>query len=399
MKPPSTQRVLRQTNQQTLLTLLYFNEPISRLDLSQLSGLSPATVTNMITELLRDKVIVEAGAEESQGGRPRMALAINLQRGYFVGVDVGETHIYVELFDIKLNSISHMRQEVSESENQPAQIVNHLVETIEQLLAQTRIPQDRIIGVGIGIPGIVDRVSGVSIVAPNWGWEQIPLLNLLKSRLKMPILLENGAKAMGLAEMWFGAGKGLENLAVLLIGTGVGAGIIVQGELYHGSTNSAGEWGHTCIELHGRPCCCGSRGCVEAYVGSHSIISRLHEADPNHPALKQVSHQAILSALCDAAERGDPAARQLLSSTAEYLGAGIANLINLINPELIVLGGWAGRLIGKHILPELRQTISAYALKTPLDAVTLSLSQLDWNGVSVGAACLVLQDFLAGKIG
>jgi glucokinase-like ROK family protein len=398
MKPPNTLRVLRQSNRQTLLTLLYFNEPISRLDLSQLSGLSPATVTNVITELLRDEVIIEAGAEESQGGRPRVTLATNLQRGYFIGVEVGETHIHVELFDIKLRSISHTRQEVSESENQPAQIVNHLVKTIEQLLAQTRIPQDRIIGVGIGIPGIVDRVSGVSIVAPNWGWEQIPLLDLLTPRLQMPILLENGAKAMGLAEMWFGAGKGLENLAVLLVGTGVGAGIIVQGELYHGSTNSAGEWGHTCIEVHGRPCRCGSRGCIEAYVGSRGIISRLHEADPNHPALKQGSHQAIIGALCDAAEHGDPTARQLLSSTAEYLGAGIANLINLVNPELIVLGGWSGRLMGKHILPELRQTISTYALKTPLDAATLSLSQLDWNGVSVGAASLVLQDFLAGKI-
>jgi glucokinase-like ROK family protein len=399
MKPPHTQRVLRQSNRQTLLTLLYFHEPITRLDLSQLSGLSPATVTNVITELLRDEVIVEAGAEESQGGRPRVALGINLQRGYFIGVEVGETHIHVELFDIKLNTISHRRQEVSESENQPEQIVHHLVETIEHLLAETRIPQDRIIGVGIGIPGIVDRVSGVSIVAPNWGWEQIPLLDLLTPRLQMPILLENGAKAMGLAEMWFGAGKGLEDLAVLLVGTGMGAGIIVQGELYHGSTNSAGEWGHTCIEVHGRPCRCGSRGCIEAYVGSRGIIARLREADPNHPALQQGSHQAIISALCEAAEHGDPAAQQLLSSTAEYLGVGIANLINLVNPELIVLGGWSGRLMGKHILPELRRTISAYALKAPLDAVTLSLSQLDWNGVSMGAASLVLQDFLAGKIG
>jgi glucokinase-like ROK family protein len=399
MKPPNTQRVLRQSNRQTLLTLLYFNEPITRLDLSQLSGLSPATVTNVVTELLRDEVVIEAGAEESQGGRPRVTLRINLQRGYFIGVEVGETHIHVELFDIKLDSISYMRQEVSESENQPVQIVNRLVETVEQLLAQTHIPQDRIIGIGIGIPGIVDRVSGVSIVAPNWGWEQIPLLDMLAPRLQMPILLENGAKAMGLAEMWFGAGKGLEDLAVLLVGTGVGAGIIIQGELCHGSTNSAGEWGHTCIEIHGRPCRCGSRGCIEAYVGSRGIISRLQEIEPNHPALKQASHQAIISAVCDAAEHGDPAARQLLSSTAEYLGAGIANLINLVNPELIVLGGWSGRLIGEHILPELRQIISAYALTAPLDAVTLGLSELDWNSVSMGAASLVLQDFLAGKIG
>jgi glucokinase-like ROK family protein len=398
MKPLRTSRVLRQTNRQLLLTLLYFNQPISRFDLSQLSGFSPATVTNLVTELLRDGSIVETGVEESQGGRPRMILAINPDLGYFIGMDLGETHIYVELFDIKMHSIAHLRQEVSDSENRPHEIVSLIVEAIERLLASCGVTESQIIGLGIGCPGIVDCDRGVWIAAPNWGWKSVPLLDLLKSRLHMPILLENGAKAMGLAEMWFGAGKGLDNLAVLLVGTGVGAGIIVQGELYHGSTNSAGEWGHTCIEIQGRLCRCGSRGCIEAYAGARAIITRLQEADPYHPALQHSGQSAILTALCEAAESGDPTARQIVSSTARYLGVGIANMINLVNPELIVLGGWAGKLMGRLMLPELHQTIGEYAMSTPRDAVTLSLSQLDWNGISVGAAGLVLQDFLAEKI-
>ncbi|HEX3053758.1 MAG TPA: ROK family transcriptional regulator [Aggregatilineaceae bacterium] len=398
IKPLRTSRILRQTNRQTLLTLLYFNEPISRLDLSQRSGLSPATVTNVVSELLHDGIIVETGVEESQGGRPRMALAMNFNRGYFIGMDLGETHIDVELFDIKLQSIAHVRHEVSESENQPAYMVSYIVETVERLLCQADVSQEQIIGLGIGIPGIVDRASGVSIVAPNWGWQSVPLLALLESKLHMPILLENGAKAMGLAEMWFGAGKGLSNLAVLLVGTGLGAGIILQRELYHGATNSAGEWGHTCVELRGRSCQCGSRGCIEAYAGARGIITTLHELDPHNPALQHATQQAILQALCDAAAQEDPLAKQVLSVTTEYLAAAIANVINLFNPELIVLGGWGGRLIGKLILCELSQTISRYALKAPLEAAAMTLSELNSNGVSMGAASLVLQDFLSGNL-
>jgi predicted NBD/HSP70 family sugar kinase len=340
-KSLQTSRDLKRVNRQRLLNLLYFHDPISRQELSKRSGLSSATVTNLVSELLEEAVVIEAGFEESQGGRPPANLMFNPGYGYFLGADVGETHIYIELFDIKLRSIDCVKREVDPNINRPEQIASLISEEVHEILTRTGNPEDRIIGLGVGVPGIVDRVGGVSLFAPNWGWRNVPLLDLLKSHLTMPILVDNGAQAMALAEMWFGAGQGLANLAVLLIGTGVGSGIIAQGALYRGATNSAGEWGHTCIEINGRPCRCGSRGCIEAYAGAPNLIARLRERQPNNPLLHHASQKAIIQAIRDAAVAGDGDARALLSETVQYLGASIGSLINLINPELVVLGvGW-----------------------------------------------------------
>jgi glucokinase-like ROK family protein len=393
-----TSRDLRRTNRQHVLSLLYFNEGITRQELSRLSGLSPASVTNLVGDLLNSGLVIEAGLQESQGGRPRTTLMMNRDYGFFLGADVGETHVCVELFDIKLQSLDHIRIEVSAHENQPSQIIDPLVQGIHQLLTNAAITEDHIIGLGIGVPGVVDRFTGVSIVAPNWGWQNVPLLDLLKQHLNMPIQIDNGAQAMALAEMWFGAGQGLQNLVVVLIGTGVGAGIITQGELYRGVSNSAGEWGHTCIEIHGRTCRCGSKGCVEAYVGAPNIIARLRELSPHSPILQQAKQQTTIQALQQAAQEGDPDARHVLSETAEYLGAGIANLINLFNPELIAIGGWEGMVLGDYLLPEIQQSAQRHALAQPMSAVHIELSQLGWDAVSLGAASLAVQVFLTESL-
>ena len=210
----------------------------------------------------------------------------------------------------------------------------------------------------------------------------------------MPIYLDNGAKAMAQAESMFGAGQGIEHLAVLLVGMGIGAGIIAHGSLYRGATNSAGEWGHTLIELDGRLCRCGSHGCLEAYAGAPGIIERLREVAPQSSLLQSDDQESTLAAIVDAARHEDSAAAQVLKDTAHYLGAGIANLINLFNPQLIVLGGWAGLQIGEYILPELRRFVERYALKQPFHATRIDLCQLGQDAVAMGAASLVLEQFL-----
>jgi len=390
-----TVRDLRRANRHVVLQQIYFGGPISRLEISRRTDLSPATVTNVVADLLAEGIVTESGSEESQGGRPRTLLTINPVYGFFVGIDVGETQIQAGLFDMLLHKLSMVRTPLTPDENRPQQVVSHIVGGVRELLSKSGIQHDKIIGVGIGVPGVVERLGGVSVFAPNWGWHNVSLLAMLKRHIDRPIYLDNGAKAMALAEMWFGAGRGTENLAVLLIGTGVGAGIIAQGGLYRGVTNSAGEWGHTAIELDGRMCRCGSQGCLEAYVGAPGIIQRLRELDPQSDLLNDQT--TTIAAIVEAAQRGDHAAKQVLTDTAHYLGAGIANLINLFNPELIVLGGWAGLQIGEFILPELYRFIQRYALKRPFDAVSISLSQLGQDAISMGAACLVLGDLLGSE--
>jgi glucokinase-like ROK family protein len=394
MAPPQktkTTRDLRQANRRTLLQDLYFAGSTTRLDISDQTGLSPATVTNVVAKLLNEGVVVESGLEESSGGRPRAILEINSTHRYLIGVDLGETHIQTELFDLTMHSLGVTRLSLKAEDNQAERIVDDIIGETEALLAKSNVPHDQVLGIGIGAPGLVEQVKGVSILAPNWGWHQIPLRSMLEERTSLPIYLDNGAKAMALAEAWFGAGRGVDDMITLLIGTGVGAAMIIQGKLFRGVTNSAGEWGHTKIELDGRECRCGRRGCLEAYVGAPALIKRMHTLSPqNNLPDEQIE---TIAAIVEASERGDPVARQIMEETARYLGAGIANLINLYNPQIVVLGGWVGLWIGEHILPQLCQFVEQYALKRPLEATTISLSQLGRNAINVGAACLTLQGF------
>ncbi len=389
-----TTRQLRRINRGTLLKQVYFGGPISRLELSQLTELSPATATNLTSELLAEGVIVESGIEESEGGRPRTLLKINPKFGYFIGIDVGETRIQSELFDLTMKRLSTVIHPLNREENQPQQVVEPIVSSVQDLLAQANLQSNDILGIGIGMPGMVDPASGVSVYAPNWDWHDVPFLSILKTHLKMPIYLDNGAKAMALAESMFGAGRDKDSLAVLLVGTGIGAGIITKGSLYRGATNSAGEWGHVTVELGGRLCRCGSRGCLEAYAGAQGIIQRMSELAPENHLFRNSDQMANIIAITEAARNGDPKARQVLSDTAVYLGAGVANLINLVNPQLVLLGGWVWMQIGDVIDGEFHQAIKQYALKQPYSKTQIGQCQLGQDAVPMGAATLPLNFFL-----
>ncbi len=389
-----TVRDLKKVNRHKVLSELYFSAPISRLDISQRLGLSPATVGSAVSELMNQDIITSLGAQETQGGRPRILLDINANYGFFIGIEAGETYIHIELVNLKLIRIAEIHRPVTSNDTQPNQIIDHIVEGIETLLTQAHIPMEKVLGVGIGVPGIVDRQMGVSICAPNWDWNNVPLLDRLRTRLQAPIYIDNGAHTMALAEKMFGAGQGIDNLAVLLIGSGVGAGLVIGGELYRGASNSVGEWGHTCVELNGRACSCGSRGCLEAYIGAPGIIARLRSIDSAHPALNAKGQIAIIEAIKRTAQDGNGPALKVVDETAHYLGAGIANLVNLFNPQVILIGGWLGLLLGEGFLNLTIPYVERYVLKPPLGAVQIQLSALQQDSVSVGAASLALEGFL-----
>ena len=374
---------------------------MSRLELGHRSALSAATVTNVVAELLAEGIVIEAGSEESDGGRPRTILAINPAYGYFVGVDVGETVVCIELFDLTLRSLRTVTHPLTATDNRPVTVVRHIVAGLDSVLAAAAVRPDNVIGIGIGVPGVVERAGGaggVLVHAPSWGWQAVPLMAMLDEQITLPIALDNGAKAMAQVELWFGAGRGVDDLAVLLIGTGIGAGIITQGALYRGATNGAGEWGHTTLALDGRLCRCGSRGCLEAYAGAPGIMVSLRAASPRSLLFKDGDdgddQEGTIMALVATAVRGDPVAVRVLEDTTHYLGAGIANLINLFNPRRIVVGGWVGQLVGPYILPRLREVVARYALGQLLSAAAVVPGQLGPDAVAMGAATLALDVFL-----
>ena len=187
----------------------------------------------------------------------------------------------------------------------------------------------------------------------------------------------------------------MQNLVTLNLGTGVGAGVVTNGALYRGTTNSAGEWGHTIVALDGRPCRCGSRGCLEAYIGAPGIIQTLREVAPQSALLHPHDQTATIAAIAAAARQDDPIAAQVIRITAHYLGAGVANIVNLLNPEVIVISSWVGMQLGPILLPQLHDVVARYALARPLGAAAIQLCQLPHNPISMGAATFALEGFLA----
>lgn len=384
---------MRRSNRATVLRRLYFDGVGSRLDLARRTGLSPATVGNVISELLADGIVIETGQLDSGGGRPAMLVEVNPDHAAVVGVDVGETGAAIELFDLRLRKLAAVEEPLRLPGVSAEQLVTLVAEGVDQVLSEARVRADQLLGIGVGVPGVVAHDGQEYVHAPSLGWDEVPLLQLLQVALPALVLLDNGAKTMGRAEAWFGAGRGSSNVIVALIGTGVGAAVVADGVVQRGASSSAGEWGHTTVVIDGRECRCGASGCLEAYVGAPGILASYRLARRTGRAA-QIDERGALERFVAKLEAGDKAASEVLRESARYLGVGIANLINLLNPEKIVLGGWAGLLLGDHLLPLVIEEAQRHALRPPFERMTIELCQLGPDAVALGAATLAVEPFL-----
>jgi predicted NBD/HSP70 family sugar kinase len=375
-----------------VLAKLYFDGPLSRQELLQGTGLSPGTVSNVTAELIEERLVVEAGLVDSDGGRPRTLLRVDPGYAHVIGVDVGETRVKVEVFDFAMNALATADHPLDSVRPDPATVVEQVLAGLSEVTAQVA-GETRILGVGLGVFGTVEQGAEVTVHAQTVGWDAVPLERLLRAGTELPLFIDNGAKTLGQAEMWFGAGRGARHAVIALVGSGVGAAIVTHGATYRGATSSAGEWGHTTIVYGGRVCRCGARGCLEAYVGAEGVLDRYRQARGGRPAPGDDEESAI-AALIRAADTSKVAAR-VMQDTAGYLGAGIADLINLFNPERIVLGGWAGLALGARLLPEIRAAAAAHALRHPFSQTSIQLCRLGSDAVALGAATLPVADLLA----
>lgn len=399
-----TVRDLRRGNRAEVLQRLYFDGPLSRQELGTATGLSSGSISNVVAELAADGLLEEAGVVESEGGRPRTLLRVAPASGHLIGIDVGETRVRVELFDLSLGELARAERPLAHHGYDVDRIVGHIRAAVADVLRDGDVSADQLVGVGVGVPGIIDRggSDGVVVHGQTVGWDAVPLEAMLRESAELPssvpFFIDNGAKTLGQAEMWFGGGRGASDAVVVLFGSGVSACIVVDGELY-GADSRAVEWGHTTLRVGGRRCRCGSPGCLEAYVGAEAIRERWLES--GGPAAAAADEETALATLLAAALpaagglAGDAAAAGLLDETAEYLGAGIADLINLFRPERILVGGWAGLLLGPALLPAVRRYAKEYAMHHPAERVTIDLGTLGADAVTLGAATLPLADFFA----
>ncbi|WP_167159987.1 ROK family transcriptional regulator [Streptomyces sp. MBT27] len=400
-----TVRDLRRDNRSAVLRRLYFDGPMSRQALGPATGLSSGSISNVVAELVADGLLEDAGVVDSDGGRPRTLLRVAPDCGHLIGVDVGETRVRVELFDLVLRELARVELSLDVGGYDVDHIVGHIREGVAAVLRESGLDPARLLGVGVGVPGIVDRSSpdGAVVHGQTIGWDAVPLESLLRESLQLPpetrYFIENGAKTLGQAELWFGGGRGASDAVIVLFGSGVGACIVSGGAIYGGAHSSAAEWGHTTVHVRGRRCRCGALGCLEAYAGAEALIQRWREAGAELP--RDAGEEAALTALLAAAYPADrnvtanPVALAVIEETAEYLGAGLSDLINLYNPERILIGGWAGLQLGPHMLESVRRHATAYALRHPAERVTIELGRLGPDAVTVGAATLPLAGFFA----
>ncbi|WP_344179609.1 ROK family transcriptional regulator [Kribbella lupini] len=376
---------MRRSNRSVILTSIYRQGPLSRYELGRETSLSAASVSNLVGELLEEGIVEEAGSVESDGGRPRVLLRVAPTFGYVVGAEVGETRVRVELFDLAMSVLATVVYPIETPKPAPELAVKYVLQGLDAVIAQAGVPVERVLGLGVAVAGVVEGPADAVVHAQTLGWDGVPLGAMLAAGTQIPIQVDNGANTLGQAEMWFGAGRGATDAVVALVGSGVGAALVTGGTSYRGTRSSAGEWGHTTIMYGGRRCRCGAEGCLEAYVGADGVLDRYRLA--GGPAARSDDDEAEFIALLGAVGSSEVAAK-VVEDTIGYLGAGFANLVNLVNPERIVLGGWSGLLLGERYLPELREAVGKHALHRPYEQVTIELCELGRDAVALGAATL-----------
>ena len=314
---------------------------------------------------------------------------------YIIGVDLGGTNIVVGAMSADGKHHYAMRSIPTSAELGAEGVADRIVGLIEGVIldtiAQTKAQRRDVIGVGIGAPGPLDRDKGIVIVAPNLGWRNFPLRDRVSERLNLPATLDNDANCATVGEWWQGAAKGATNVIGMTIGTGIGGGLILDGKLFHGSSDVAGEIGHTTIDLNGRHCKCGNYGCLEAYASGPAIATRAREVLVREetasllPSLVDGRLEAITAeTVYRAAQKGDAVASEIVRDTARYLGAGIANLLNILNADVVVVAGGVTQA-GDALFVPLRAEVRRRAFRPAVDATQIVPGALPGTAGVVGA--------------
>lgn len=392
MTRDTTVRVLRRANRATVLRTVVLSGETTRSDLVQQCQLSVGTVTNVVNDLLSEGLLEESGLRPSTGGRPTSVVSPRAEGAFFIGADVGEEGVAVELFDLRLRRVDREFARPAEDAQLDARAIGRsLGEAVDRLWDRHPEKWTGVAGIGLGLPGVVetDPAGLQTLYAQSLGWDPVQVRTLVDAAAApgLPVHAENGAKTLARAEASFGAARGAERAVVALLGRGVGLGVLADGQVVRGSRGSATEWGHTRVSIGGRRCACGGRGCLEAYVGADGVLARWREAGGAPSGHGWTALQALLRA----DHEGDRAAHRVVADTIEILGIGLGSAVNLYNPDRVVIGGWVGLLLMEHHAAELEAVARSVALRRFADQFTVHPCTFGGDSVALGAALLPLE--------
>jgi len=383
--------LIKEINHNLVLNLIKSRGPISRTEIAQLSGLSPATVSGITADLIASSLVQETGEGEATRGRRRVLLELNPSAGFVVGIKVMEQAVASALTDLDAQVRHHRRTPLTASHGRPVDfeaVLPAIVAAVEATIAESGVERSQVLGVGVGMAGLVDGEAGICRYSPYFGWRNVRVGERLAECLGLPVYLENDVNTLTVAEQWFGYGHGRDHFVVVTVGRGIGAGIVVNGQFYRGALGGAGELGHITLQADGPLCPCGKRGCLEALAADPAVVSsaRAAMAAGTPTALAE---PLTLEGVVAAAQAGDELARQVLASAGRWLGIGISALVNLLNPQLVIVGG-EGVAAGPWRLDPMRRAIAEHAYTGLAEGLEIIVEPSGDETWARGAACVVL---------
>jgi glucokinase-like ROK family protein len=375
-------------NKHAVVDLIRFaGKGISRTDIAQELGLTRASITIIINDLIENGIIFETESRSTRSGRPPVVLEINPRAGLVAAIDMGATHLSVALGDFS----AHILDETE----RPFRIADgpkHCMEEAERALKSILEKNDANIAdlsaIGLSVPGPVVTDTGMVMAPPIMpGWDRFPIRTKLENLWKVPVTLNNDANFGALGEWVYGAGRGEKNLAFIKVGSGIGAGLIINRQIFGGTTGSAGEIGHLTIDENGPLCTCGNHGCLEAFAGGRAIeIQAQKLAESGKRTLLSDSNPGSITVrdVADAARRGDLAAQEILNRSGTFIGIAVAGLINLINPSVVIIGGGVAE-VGDLLTAPIRKVVRERSLRASEHVVKITTAMLGRRSTLIGA--------------
>jgi glucokinase-like ROK family protein len=380
---------VKSLNKHAALDLIRFTAGgITRVELAQRMSLTRAAVTSIVNDLISNRIIREAESRTVNNGRPPIVLEIQAERGCVAGVDLGATHLTVIIANLALHVLQEREIPLDIAQG-PDLCIARADELLRELLVKAGLQLSDVLAIGVGVPGPIVMDAGMVLAPPIMpGWDRFPIRTTLEEMWKLPVSLNNDAELGALGEWACGAGRGQQNLAYIKVGTGIGSGMLFNGEIYRGATGSAGEVGHLTIDENGPQCTCGNRGCLEAIAGGKAIAQQAREAvrGGQRTQLSLISPVENISAkdVAAAARRGDLLSQQILAQAGGHLGVAIAGLVNLFNPGMVIVGGGVAQ-IGDLFLEPVRKAVQKRSLPAAARAVRITTALLGRRSAAMGA--------------
>lgn len=396
---------VRDFNQQVVLETIRGASGISRTEIAHESGLTAQTISNIVRRLLAEGLVVEAGKKSvGGGGKPKVNLAINPEAGYALGAQIDRDEIALVLLNLGGQRLRRIRHAMPASQT-PEEVVRLLARSADDLVQDAGGVGHKMVGLGVASPGPLDPEDGVLYGPPGFeGWGEVPIKQMLQERTGYPVLVDNDAMAAAVGERWVGKARGTDNFAFVYNGWGLGAGLFLDGHVYRGTTGTAGEFGHTPLDPNGPECECGNRGCLIRYCSPREIISavesRLRAGESSSLGDRWLKKPSLvnLPMIRAAANAGDQVAAEELAASARMLGRAIVGMVNLLDLQMVVLGG---RALGEaaHIYrQEVEEALRGKILYPERREVQVELSGAGEDAGAVGAASVVLHAAYAPRL-